>query len=64
MDSNIEYEKSISLWKLEQETLISTLELNIDYLEKEIILKQRTLQLHKDSLVHEKNFLSNYIKEA
>ena len=60
MDSDLEYKKSISLWKLEQETLISTLELNIEYMEKEIILKQRTLQLQKDSLLHETKFLANF----
>lgn len=62
MDSKVEYEKSVSIWKLEQENLISTLEVNIDYLEKEIVLKNRQLQLHKEALEHEKQFLSNYLK--
>ena len=62
MDSKVEYDKSVVLWVAEQEVLISTLKLNIEYIDKEIELKKRALQLYKDSLIHEELFLSNYFK--
>lgn len=62
IDTKEEYNKSINLWVFEQENLISTLELNVSFLEKEIVLKQKALELYKESLDHEKQFLSNYLK--
>lgn len=61
MNSEEEYNKSVSLWVSQQKNLIEILELNINYLEKEIELKKIDLQLQTESLFHEKNFLSNYL---
>ena len=63
MDIKIEHEKSIDLFILEQTNLIDILKFNIEYLEKEIELKAKGLQLYKDSLVHETDFLNNYINK-
>jgi hypothetical protein len=64
MDTDKAHEKSIDLFILEQQNLIDTLKLNIEYLKKEITLKKRGLQLYQDSLEHETDFLNNYVKKG
>lgn len=63
MAEKTDYEISIDNWKKEQENLIDLLQNNIDYLEKEIELKTRALQINKDSLIHEKQALENYFNK-
>lgn len=62
MDIQEEYKKSRNIWVSEQQNLISILEINIPYLEKEIELKQISLQLAKEALAHEIQYLQNYLK--
>jgi hypothetical protein len=64
MDTQKEHEISVDLFILEQQNLIETIKLNIEYYEKEIELKSKGLQLYKNSLIHETNFLNNYVKDG
>ena len=64
MDTQKEHEKSVDLFILEQQNLIETIKLNVEYYEKEIELKTKGLQLYKDSLKHETDFLDNYVKKG
>lgn len=64
MDIQKEHDKRVDLFVLEQQNLIETIKLNIEYYEKEIELKQKGLQLYKDSLKHETDFLDNYVKKS
>ena len=63
MDANIEYKKSVEHWILTQNNIIDTIELNVAYLEKEVELKQEALKMNKKSLIHEKKYLNNYLKQ-
>ena len=58
-----DYEISMENWKKEQLNLIETMQNNIDYLEKEIALKNIALKLNKDSLIHEKQALETFLKK-
>lgn len=55
-------EKSSELYINEMNLLIEFFENNIIYLEKEIEIKQRILEINKDSLTHEKQALEKYLK--
>ena len=46
----------------EMSILIDYFENNIEYIEKEIEIKQRMLQSNKDSLAHEKKALEKYLE--
>jgi hypothetical protein len=54
-----DYEISVKHWIKEQENLIELIEHNIQYLEKEVELKIKSLEISRDSLIHEKQSLKN-----
>jgi len=63
MAEKTDYEVSMDNWVKEQENLISTFELNIEYLENEISLKQQALSLNIHSLAHEKQVLEKHLNK-
>lgn len=63
MDIQEQHEISVKKWISEQENTISIIALNINYLTKEIELKQKALELYKESLKHEEKYLQDYLKQ-
>ncbi len=62
MDIDKEYKESQRLYILGQEKSIELLQNNIEYLKKEIQIKQELLKLDEMALKHETTFLDNYKK--
>ena len=63
MDTEKEYKKSVDLWISQQEKNIDIIKCHIDYLKRDISLKQQQLKLNEDCLIHEVDFLNKYKKE-
>jgi len=64
MEGKTDQEISSEQYVGQMNLIIEYLENNIEYMEKEIEIKQRMLQTDKDSLIHEKQALKNYLSKS
>lgn len=58
-----DYIKSMELWIKEQNNLIDSMHANLDYLGKDIELKQSQISIIKEAIVHEVNYLNAQVQK-
>jgi len=59
---NDNHKHSVNLWIESQKKCIDALKINIDYLTKDIDIKNQQLKNALESIEHEQKFLDDYIK--